>query len=104
MRIVSDNPELLKELETRFKRENVKVTSLKVPADSSDKGILEDIVQLMIEHPDESRAVISYVLGELISYANQEHISIIKKDGTSISYVEYQAMSEEEKSKEIFSV
>ncbi len=58
MRIISDNPELLKELESRFKRENVKVTPIKVPADGSDKGILEDIIQLVIEYPNESRAAI----------------------------------------------
>jgi len=39
MKIVSDNEEFLKEIETRFKKERVKVTSVKVPADVTDKGI-----------------------------------------------------------------
>jgi len=102
MKIISDNEEFLKEIETRFKKERVKVTSVKVPADVTDKGIVEDIVQLVIEYPDESQAVIAYVLDELTSLYKQEHINIIKKDGTKISYVEYKAMDLEEKARDVF--
>jgi len=104
MKIVSDNEEFLKEIETRFKKERVKVTSVKVPADVTDKGIVEDIIQLIVENPDESQVVIEYVLDELTSLYKQEHINVIKKDGIKISYAEYKMMSDEEKSKEIFSV
>lgn len=104
MKIVSGNAELLREIESELKRKRVNVTPVKVPADVTDKGLLEDITQLIIEYPEESRAVVQYVLNEVVSMANQEHVHVMKKDGTKITYAEYKALDDEEKSKDIFSV
>lgn len=102
MKIVSDNPELLREIKQALKKERVKVREEKASSDVTDKGILEDIVQLVIEYPDESKAVVLYVLDEVISLANREHIYVVKKDGSKITYAEYEALSDEEKAKDIF--
>jgi hypothetical protein len=104
MKIVSDNSELLREIQSELKKQRIKATPIKASTDVSDKGLLEDIVQLIIEYPEESRRIVLYVLDELISVTNQRHIYVMKRDGTKITYAEYKALSDEEKSRDIFSV
>lgn len=102
MKIVSDNPEILEELNRKLKQEGIRVKSLKAPLDTDDKGIFEDIVQLIIENPEESKIIIETIVDEVTSMYRQEHIYVVQKNGKKIPYAKYKTMSKQELSEHIF--
>ncbi len=103
MRIVSDNSEVLKELESRFESSKIQVKIIKVPADKTKKSEELDLVKLIIENPDESIQIIETIIEEVRSLYNQEHIYIETKNGDKIPYAIYKNMSlEEKREKDIF--
>jgi len=104
MIVVADNSEILEDFHAQLKLKGVSTKVETIDADKTKKGLFDEIVKIVIENPEESRAIISYVFEELRSMANLEHIRIVKRDGTKITYDEYLNMSDEEKSNEIFSV
>lgn len=101
MKIFSDNSELLEELYSRLKIENIRVEPIRVPSKETDMSEF-DLVQLIVDNPKESAEVFSYIVRELYMLYNQEHIYVETQDGERIEYEKYEAMSSEEKAKLVF--
>ena len=102
MKIISDSSALLDELQARLQNNGIVVSPTKVPSKKTDMGLWEDIVQLVLEYPDESQMVVEAIIDELTSLYRQEHIYVERNDGEQIPYVDYKLLTSEEKSEFIF--
>lgn len=97
MRIVSDNPQILDEIHKELKLARIKV---KKETKTIDKAMGDDITTAlelfdMLKDNWETVAFYIGVVQESGKYLKNQ-IKIELKDGTSISYEEYENMSDEE--------
>jgi len=102
MKIVSDNSELLDEIYKELKLSRVKVQKETKTVDgamSSEMTIALDIFHQAKAHYDD----IAFVIGGVIQLGKylKDGVKVQKKDGTLVSFKEFENMSLEEK-KEIF--